>query len=188
MIKFTIKNSIVMAVMLACVIGAFFIGSSTNLNLVEEEKLKSTPDYFITNVNAKEFDSTGALRETLTATQALHYNQTSRSLLDNPTVKRSELAGTWHATGKKGIIEDGSRDILLTDNAVAVKHVTGSPDITLNADSIHYLDHDQSLTSSGHATLFSTQGTTTANVITTYINSEEVVMTGSVRGQYETTR
>ncbi|MEL0623138.1 LPS export ABC transporter periplasmic protein LptC [Marinomonas arenicola] len=187
MIQLNAKNILIGAAVIALVCGVFFTDTPLTRSLVPTEKLSSTPDYFITNINAKEYDETGMLQETLTATQALHYSQNSRTLLDNPTVRRHQTAGLWHAKGKKGIIEDGSHDILLTDDAVAVKQSVDSPDVILNADNIHYLDSNQSLTSSGHATLHSTQGKTTAKTIVTYINSEEVVMTGSVRGQYETT-
>ncbi|REG81770.1 LPS export ABC transporter periplasmic protein LptC [Marinomonas pollencensis] len=187
MMSLNAKNILIGASVIALACGIFFADNPLTQSLVPTEKLSSTPDYFITNINAKEFAENGMIQETLTATQALHYSQESRTLLDNPKVKRHEAAGSWHANGKKGIIEDGSHDILLTDDAVAVKQAIGSPDIILNADNIHYLDSNQSLTSSGNAVLHSTQGKTTATTIVTYINSEEVVMTGSVRGQYETT-
>ncbi|MEL0635744.1 MULTISPECIES: LPS export ABC transporter periplasmic protein LptC [Marinomonas] len=187
MIQLNAKYTVLGVIVIALASGVFFADTPLTKNLVATQKLSSTPDYFITNIKAKEYDQNGALQETLTATQALHYNQESRTLLDNPTIQRHDSAGAWNAKGKKGVIEDGSHDILLTDDAVAVKQFSDSPDITLNADSIHYLDDKQSLTSSGNATLYSTQGKTTAKTITTYINSEEVVMTGSVRGQYETT-
>lgn len=186
MVRLSPKYMIIGAVAVTITTAFFFMRSSTTDTLVEAEKLSSTPDYFITTLNAKEFDENGALQETLTAVQTLHYNQDSRTLLESPTVKRHDIEGSWNAESKKGIIEDGSNDILLTEDAVAVKQFLESPDITLKADNIHYLDNNQSLTSTGNATLYSEQGTTTAKTITTYINSEEVVMTGSVRGQYET--
>ena len=187
MINIKAKNLIISGAVIFIALGFFFAGTSSLPNLVETDKVRTMPDYIITNINAKKYDESGALRDTFTATYALHDNLSAQTLLDNPKVKRHELEGTWHATAKKGIIEDGSHDILLTGNAVAAKQFSDSPDIILNADSIHYLDSNQSLTSSGHASLYSTQGKTTAKVITTYINSEKVVITDSVRGQYETT-
>lgn len=166
---------------------SFWYGTTVaTKNLVSTKSLSSSPDYFITKLNVKEFNLDGLLIETLSAEQTLHYINQSKTLLENPNVSRQSQSGSWSAKADKGVIEDGSNDILLTENARAVKKYLTSDDITLSADSVHYLDKDQSLTSSGNAILFSTQGETSANTITTFINSEEVVMTGSVRGKYET--
>ncbi|BFM48006.1 LPS export ABC transporter periplasmic protein LptC [Marinomonas sp. THO17] len=156
-------------------------------NLVESESLSSTPDYFITQVVALRYDAQGNLIERINAEQTLHYIQTSRTLLENPNIDRYSISGSWHAHASQGTIEDGSNDILLSRNAEAVKKYKQSEDVILHADTIHYLDQDKSLTSQGDAILISSQGKTSAGKIITYINSEEVVMTGSVRGNYETT-
>jgi len=164
----------------------FWYGVKPIQNLVEAESLSSSPDYFITEVTVKKFDNDGLLIETIHAEQTLHYVTQSKTLLEKPDVKRLSKSGSWSSQADKGVIEDGSNDILLTENASATKKYLTSEDIFLNADSVHYLDKDQSLTSRGNATLFSTQGETSADTITTFINSEEVIMTGSVRGKYET--
>ncbi|MEP3351365.1 MAG: LPS export ABC transporter periplasmic protein LptC [Marinomonas sp.] len=161
-------------------------GTSPQKNLIPTDSLSSSPDYFITQVTIKEFNQNGELIETLNAKQTLHYVDDSKTLLDSPSVARKSESGTWSAKANKGIIHDGSNDILLTDKAEAVKTYLQSEDIKLSADSIHYLDKDQSLTSQGSPMLVSTQGETSADKITTYINSEKVIMTGSVRGTYET--
>ena len=166
----------------------FWYGTMPTQNLVETDSLRSSPDYFITDVKVREFDSKGNLIETLDAEQTLHYIAKSRTLLEKPSIERQSASGSWSAKAEKGVIEDGSNDILLTDNARATKKYLQSEDIKLSADNVHYLDKDQSLTSYGNATLISSQGDTSAGEITTYINSEEVVMTGSVRGKYETNR
>ncbi|MBJ7537715.1 LPS export ABC transporter periplasmic protein LptC [Marinomonas transparens] len=171
------------------VLAAFLLwyGVSPPQNLVQTESLSSSPDYFITRVEVKGFDENGLLIETLDAEKTLHYIKEKRTLLDRPHIKRNSISGSWNAKADKGLIEDGSRDILLTDNVTASKTYLTSPDITLSSDNMHYLDSTKSLTSYGSAKLFSTQGWTIANTITTYIDSEKTVMTGSVRGQYETT-
>lgn len=188
MIAINRKAAFWIGVIIIALFALFWANSSPKKNLVTADDLSSTPDYFITKINAKEFDQNGNLIETLTAKKGLHYTQEARTLLETPEVKRTDSTGKWEATGKKGIVDDGSRDILLTNNATAVKHYLESPDITLNADNIHYLDKDQTLTSTGNAELHSTQGETSADTIVTYINSEQVEMTGSVRGKYETTQ
>ena len=161
-------------------------GTKPKTNLVETDSLSSSPDYFITKVKVKEFDSNGTLIEKLDAEQTLHYIAESKTLLETPKIERYSNSGHWSATAVKGVIEDGSDDILLTEDVRATKKYLQSEDIKLTADNIHYLDKDKSLTSYGNAKLFSSQGETSAGKITTYINSEEVVMTGSVRGKYET--
>ncbi len=173
----------------AVAVGGFLWGLKTvsQGNLVASESLKTSPDYFITKVRIKEFDRTGHLIETLNAEQTLHYVKDKKTLLEQPFIERQAELGSWHAKADKGSIEDGSRDILLTENANATKKHINSADITLSSDTIHYLDEDESLTSYGHAKLYSTQGTTTAETIIAYINSEKVVMTRSVRGHYEPT-
>lgn len=170
------------------VVGGLFVwhGTSPQKNLVQAEALSSSPDYFITQVSIKEFNQDGELVETLNAQQAVHYVDDSKTLLELPSLARISATGTWSAKANKGIIHDGSNDILLSDKAEAVKTYPQSEDIKLSADSIHYLDEDQSLTSQGSPVLVSTQGETSADKITTYINSEKVIMTGSVRGTYET--
>lgn len=172
------------AILIAAALGWY--GTGPKAYLVETDSLSSSPDYFITKVKVKEFDNDGTLIEKLDAEQTLHYIAKSRTLLENPSVERYSKSGHWNAKADKGVIEDGSNDILLTQNARATKKYLQSEDIKLSADNIHYLDNDKSLTSYGNATLLSTQGETSAGEITTYINSEEVVMTGSVRGKYET--
>jgi lipopolysaccharide export system protein LptC len=172
------------AIILAASLGWY--GVTPKTNLVETDSLSSSPDYFITKVKVKEFGEDGALVEIMDAEQTLHYIANSRTLLESPNVERYSKSGHWSAKADKGVIEDGSNDILLTENARATKKYLHSEDIKLSADNIHYLDNDKSLTSHGNATLISTQGETSAGEITTYINSEEVVMTGSVRGKYET--
>ncbi|KZN12663.1 hypothetical protein OA79_15460 [Marinomonas sp. TW1] len=164
----------------------FWYKTAPKVNLLSTDSLSSTPDYFITDIKAQRFDARGKLIETIQAEQALHYIQAAKTRLEQPYVDRYATSGSWHAEAQQGAIEDGSNDILLTDNVIAVKKYQGSADILLNADTIHYLDQDKSLTSQGNATLTSTQGKTSAGTITTYINSEEVIMTGSVRGNYET--
>ena len=168
------------------VVFLFWYGATPIKNLVPTNSLSSSPDYFITQLNVKEFDSNGALIETLNAEQTLHYIDQSKTILESPTINRQLKSGSWSAEADKGVIKDGSNDILLTENARATKKHLESGDITFSADSVHYLDKHQSLTSSGNATLISTQGKTTASTIITFINSEKVVMTGSVRGKYET--
>lgn len=183
----SLRNLMITAII--AVIAGFVLWYETKSQhpLISESVLSSTPDYFITQVNSKEFDETGMLVEALKATQALHYIQQAKTLLKKPLVNRYSISGSWNAKSNEGVIDDGSRDILLTGDVVAVKHYPESPDVILNADNVHYLDSNQSLTSYGNAKLYSTQGETTAKRIISYINSEEVVMTGSVRGQYETT-
>ncbi|GAA0220830.1 LPS export ABC transporter periplasmic protein LptC [Marinomonas primoryensis] len=171
---------------LVLVASLFWYGATPKQNLVEANSLSSSPDYFITQVKVKEFDINGMLVETLNAQQTLHYITKSKTLLEFPSVERHSISGSWSAKADKGVIDDGSNDILLTNNARATKKYLQSDDIKLTADSVHYLDKDQSLTSQGNATLISVQGETSASTITTYINSEEVFMTGSVRGKYET--
>jgi lipopolysaccharide export system protein LptC len=180
------KNLSIIGAALLLVVSLGWYGTSPMQNLVQTESLSSSPDYFITKVKVKEFDTNGTLIETLDAEQTLHYIAKSKTLLETPSVERYSKSGHWSAKADKGVIEDGSNDILLTENARATKKYLQSEDIKLSADNIHYLDKDQSLTSYGNATLISTQGETSAGIITTYINSEEVVMTGSVRGKYET--
>ncbi|RBP80585.1 LPS export ABC transporter periplasmic protein LptC [Marinomonas rhizomae] len=172
----------------ALIISAFlgWYGVTPTTNLVETDSLSSSPDYFITKVKVKEFDIDGRLIEELDADQTLHYTAKSKTLLESPNMERYSKSGHWSAKADKGVIDDGSNDILLTENARATKKYLQSEDIKLSADNIHYLDQNKSLTSYGNATLTSTQGETSAGKITTYINSEEVVMTGSVRGKYET--
>ncbi|MBR7887969.1 LPS export ABC transporter periplasmic protein LptC [Marinomonas sp. A79] len=167
---------------------AFWFGATTKESLVQDNSLSSSPDYFITKVAVKKFDDTGALVETLHAEQTLHYIARSTTLLENPSVERRNVSGKWTAKADKGVIEDGSDDILLTDNATATKQYLDAEDIQLMADNVHYLDNDQTLTSYGNATLLSTQGKTSAETITTFVHSEEVIMTGSVRGLYESIR
>ncbi|ETI61618.1 LPS export ABC transporter periplasmic protein LptC [Marinomonas profundimaris] len=181
-----IKSLLFIMAVAALVVSLFWYGATPKQNLVQTDSLSTSPDYFITQVQLKEFDAGGQLIETLNAKQTLHYIAQSKTLLEQPSVQRHSQSGSWSAKADKGVIEDGSNDILLTDNATATKKYPLSEDIILNADSVHYLDQDQSLTSQGNATLTSTQGVTSAGTITTYINSEEVIMTGSVRGKYET--
>lgn len=173
------------AILIAAALGWY--GTVPKAYLVETDSLSSSPDYFITKVKVKEFDADGSLAETLDAEQTLHYIAKSTTLLESPKVERYSKSGYWSAKADKGVIEDGSNDILLTENARATKKYLQSEDVKLKADNIHYLDSNKSLTSYGNATLTSTQGETSAGIITTYINSEEVEMTGSVRGKYETT-
>ncbi|BDX02585.1 hypothetical protein MACH16_13330 [Marinomonas pontica] len=173
----------------AIIIGAGLLGwySTTPIkNLVQTDSLRNSPDYFITKVKVKEFDQNGELIETLNAQQTLHFVTESKTLLENPSIERYSNSGQWHAKADKGVIDDGSNDILLTDNVIATKTFLKSEDIQLSSNNMHYKDSDKSITSYGAATLTSTQGETSAGTITTYINSEEVVMTGSVRGKYET--
>ncbi|WP_229426379.1 LPS export ABC transporter periplasmic protein LptC [Marinomonas profundi] len=165
---------------------SLWYGIAPKQNLVGTESLSSSPDYFITKVQVREFNAEGVMVETMNAEQTLHYTAKSRTLLEYPTVEHFSPSGSWNAQAEKGAISDGSNDILLTDNANATKKHLQSDDIKLTADSIHYQDANQSLTSQGNAKLISTQGETTAETITTYVNSEDVVMTGSVRGKYET--
>jgi lipopolysaccharide export system protein LptC len=185
--KFSSKKILAFTILLAVLLAAsFWYGTTPKKNLVQVESLSSIPDYFVTQVNVKEFNSDGVLIEVLNATQTLHYVSESKTIIEYPSVERKSESGSWSAKADKGVIHDGSNDILLTENASATKSYLQSEDITLSANSIHYLDKDQSLTSQGNPMLFSTQGETSADKITTYINSEEVIMTGSVRGQYET--
>lgn len=181
-----IKVSLLTTAILTLVATSFWYGTAPIKNLVETDSLSTSPDYFITKVNAKEFDSSGSLIETLNAEQMLHYVSEAKTLLESPKVERRSKSGGWNATANKGVIEDGSNDILLTQNAKATKKYLQSEDIVLNANNVHYLDKSQSLTSYGNAMLLTIQGETFADKITTYINTEEVVMTGSVRGNYET--
>ncbi|AEF55014.1 LPS export ABC transporter periplasmic protein LptC [Marinomonas posidonica] len=180
------RVAILMAAFAIIAVALFWYQTTPKVNLVATESLSSTPDYFITDVKAQRFDAQGKLIEAIHAKQTLHYIQAAKTLLEQPNVDRYSTDSSWHAEAQQGIIEDGSNDILLTNNAEAVKKYQQSEDILLNADAIHYLDQDKSLTSQGNATLTSTQGKTSAGTITTYINSEEVIMTGSVRGNYET--
>ncbi|QUX96087.1 LPS export ABC transporter periplasmic protein LptC [Marinomonas sp. CT5] len=180
------KKLLLLTAVLLVMVATFWVSTSPTINLVQTDSLNSSPDYFITNVKVKEFDKNGQLIETLDARKTLHYIQKSTTILESPNVKRQSKAGYWSAEADKGLIEDGSNDILLTGHAKATKNYLQTEDIKLNAASIHYLDKDQSLTSYGNPILISTQGETSANTIKTFINSEEVLMTGSVRGKYET--
>lgn len=182
-----LRNILIIVLLCAIITMLIWYKNLPHTNLVESESLSSTPDYFITQVVALRYDAQGNLIERINAEQTLHYIQTSRTLLENPNIDRYSISGSWHAHASQGTIEDGSNDILLSRNAEAVKKYKQSEDVILHADTIHYLDQDKSLTSQGDAILISSQGKTSAGKIITYINSEEVVMTGSVRGNYETT-
>ncbi len=180
------KNLIITCTVTVFLGGVFYQGTNTVNNLVEVETFNDAPDYFITKVHVKTFDKNGKLTESLKTEQTRHYEATSKTLLVEPIVERSSLTGNWLAKAETGIIEDGNKDILLTGNAQAIKWHLQSEEIEMHSDSVHYLDRDKSLTSYGNATLISSQGETTSEKIVTYINSEEVFMTQSVRGIYET--
>lgn len=182
----TVKNLSLSGAAIILAVLVLWYETTPKQNLVKTDVLSSSPDYFITTVKVRVFDEKGALIETLDAEQTLHYIAQSKTLLEKPSVERQSESGYWNAKAEKGVIEDGSNDILLTENAQATKKYLQSEDIRLTADNVHYLDKDQSLTSYGNARLISPQGETSAGKIITYINSEEVVMTGSVRGKYET--
>ncbi|WP_137169863.1 LPS export ABC transporter periplasmic protein LptC [Marinomonas sp. FW-1] len=181
------RNILLLAAVTVVIASISWYSTKPSRNLVESDALRGSPDYFITDVQVKEFDENGGLIETLNAKQTSHYDLKEKTLLEQPSVARYSESGQWHGKADKGVIEDGSNDILLTDNVRATKKYQQSEDIQLSSDNMHYVDKDKSLTSYGAATLISTQGKTSANKITTFINSEEVVMTGSVRGNYETT-
>lgn len=181
------KNILLVGIVVVMAASISWYSTTPTANLVQADSLRGSPDYFITKVKVKEFDQNGTLLETLNAEQTLHYDSRAQTLLEQPSVERYSKLGQWNAKADKGVIEDGSNDILLTDNVRATKKYQQSEDINLSSDNMHYVDKNKSLTSYGAATLISTQGKTSANKITTYINSEEVVMTGSVRGNYETT-
>lgn len=154
-------------------------------NLVETSSLSNSPDYFITNISTKAFNHNGELIESINALQASHFIRESKTLLTNPNVSHYSTTGSWSASADMGVLHDGNNDILLTHNALATKTYPSAEDIILKADEVHYLDDEQSLTSQGNAKLISTQGATSAKKITSYINSDKVVMTGLVRGYYE---
>lgn len=180
------KNLIITCAVTVFLGGIFYQGANTVNNLVEVETFNDAPDYFITKVHIKTFDKNGKLIESLKTEQTRHYEAASKTLLVEPIVERSSLTGNWLAKAEAGMIEDGNKDILLTGNAHAIKWHLQSKKIELHSDNVHYLDTDKSLTSYGNAALISSQGETTAEQIVTYINSEEVFMTKSVRGIYET--
>ncbi|MCV2403059.1 LPS export ABC transporter periplasmic protein LptC [Marinomonas sp. C2222] len=154
-------------------------------NLVETTALSSSPDYFITDISVKTYDSDGKLVESINALQASHFIRDSKTLLDSPNVSHYSTTGSWSASADTGVLHDGNNDILLMDNVFAKKSYPSAEDITLKADEVHYLDEEQSLTSQGNAKLISTQGETSAKKITSYINSDKVIMTELVRGYYE---
>ncbi|MGO2354525.1 MAG: LPS export ABC transporter periplasmic protein LptC [Marinomonas foliarum] len=180
------KNTLILVVIIMLAIAISWYSTEPGKNLVEADALRGSPDYFVTEVQIKEFDKSGTLIESMNAKQTFHYDLQDKTFLEQPSVARYSESGQWNAKADKGVIEDGSNDILLTDNVRATKKYQQSEDINLSSDNMHYEDKNKSLTSYGAATLISTQGKTSASKITTYINSEEVVMTGSVRGSYET--
>ncbi|TYL48065.1 LPS export ABC transporter periplasmic protein LptC [Marinomonas sp. IMCC 4694] len=185
---FTIKALLVSGTTALVLSAVFWLGTSPKQNLVATDSLSTSPDYFITQVKITAYNTNGELVETLNAKQTLHYVAQSKTLLESPNIERFSETGYWNAKADKGIIDDGSSDILLTENAQAIKKYRLSENIQLVADNVHYLEQDQSLISYGNAMLISTQGETSAGKITTYIHSEDVLMTGSVRGKYETIR
>lgn len=185
---FTVKAVFLLGVFSLLISSAFWFGASPKQNLVATASFDTSPDYFVTQVKITAYNTEGELVETLNAKQTLHYVAQSRTLLETPNIERFFANGYWNAKADKGIIDDGSSDILLTKNAQAVKKYRLSENIQLIADNVHYLEQDQSLTSYGNAILVSTQGETSADKITTYIHSKEVLMAGSVRGKYETIR
>lgn len=180
------KNLVIAGAITALLVFAFYQGANTASNLVAVETFNDAPDYFITKVHVKTFDQQGKLTESLKTEQTRHYEAMSKTLLVSPIVERSSLTGNWLAKAETGIIEDDNKDIILTGNAHATKWHLQSEKIEMFSDSVHYLDRDKSLTSYGNATLISSQGETSAEQIVTYINSENVFMTKSVRGIYET--
>lgn len=180
------KNLVIAGATTALLVFAFYQGANTASNLVAVETFNDAPDYFITKVHVKTFDQQGKLTESLKTEQTRHYEAMSKTLLVSPIVERSSLTGNWLAKAETGIIEDDNKDIILTGNAHATKWHLQSEKIEMLSDSVHYLDRDKSLTSYGNATLISAQGETSAEQIVTYINSENVFMTKSVRGIYET--
>lgn len=165
----------------------FWLGVSPKQNLLQLDSLKDTPDYFLTNVEVKSFDDQGEMFETIIADQVKHYNRSSRSLLINPKIDKANNDVLWKAEGDSGVVEDGSRDIMLTGNSKVTKNPGKPEEIQLTADKINYRDIDQILISHGNALLHSPQGRTQAEEIVARIHSEQVEMTGAVRGLYEPT-
>lgn len=182
------QPKILIAVCLTLIMTSFvFLRDTATVNrIVESDLLNDAPDYFINEVYIMTFNKDGVLSETLKAEQTRHYRTQSKTLLVQPAVERFTATGNWAAEANTGIIEEGSKDILLTGEARATKWLRKSNKIELLSDSVHYLEQDMSLTSLGNPTLLSPQGQTTAKKIVTYIDSEKVFMTNSVRGIYET--
>lgn len=182
------QPKILIAVCLTLIMTSFvFLRDTATVNrIVESDLLNDAPDYFINEVYIMTFNKDGVLSETLKAEQTRHYRTQSKTLLVQPAVERFTATGNWAAEANTGIIEEGSKDILLIGEARATKWLRKSNKIELLSDSVHYLEQDMSLTSLGNPTLLSPQGQTTATKIVTYIDSEKVFMTNSVRGIYET--
>lgn len=167
-------------------VGIFWFGLTPPADLLSNQALESTPDYFLEGVTANEFDANGIKQRTIVSEKLLHYADRDITLLTTPDIQQwSQDRSVWHASAENGEIKDGSKDILLKGAATVVRQRQDGGTMTLAADAIHYLENQQILVSEGNASVISAEGSTKADKIQYDQASEQAQLEGNVTGYYE---
>lgn len=163
-----------------------WFGLTPPAEILSNQALESTPDYFLEGVTANDFNADGIKQRTIVSEKLLHYADRDITLLTTPDIQQwNQDRSVWHASAENGEIKDGSKDILLRGAATVVRQRQDGGTMTLSADAIHYLESQQILVSEGNASVTAAEGSTKADKIQYNQVSEQAQLEGNVTGYYE---
>lgn len=179
------KRLIGIACILIVFVLIFILGNKPSLYLIEEQKLVSSPDYFLENVTTKTYAVDGNLVEEVAANTANHYNASKETLLIQPVITRTEPGATTIAQAENGTINDSSKNFTLNGDASVVRTSSDSKNVKIEAQTITYDDSSQQITGKTQAKLSSAQINTSSDIIIHNLKEETTSLDGGVVGTYE---
>ncbi|MFD1383928.1 LPS export ABC transporter periplasmic protein LptC [Rhodanobacter aciditrophus] len=179
------KRLIGVACILIVFVLIFILGNKPSLYLIEEQKLVSSPDYFLENVTTKTYAVNGNLVEEVAANTANHYNASKETLLIRPVITRTEPGATTIAQAENGAINDSSKNFTLNGDASVVRTSSDNKNVKIEAQTITYDDSSQLITGKAQAKLSSAQINTSSDIIIHNLKEETTSLDGGVVGTYE---
>lgn len=163
----------------------FILGNKPTLYLIEEQKLQTSPDYFLENVHSKSYDVDGTLFEEVIANTANHYNDSQKTLLTKPNITRIQVDSNTVAIADTGTINDATRNFTLAGNASIERTDNAAKKVRIDAKTIIYDDAAQLIVGEENATLTSSQVKTSSSTLIYNLIYETMSLDGDVTSNYE---
>lgn len=180
------RKRVIAAISIAVVVVVFFIlGNRPTLYLLEEQKLESSPDYFLEQVDSKSFDQNGKVVEEIIAASANHFNDSKTTVFSHPVFTRIHPEYISIATGEAGEVNDSSKNYSLSGDAKIVRTDIYQKSIEVSAENISYDDQAQTILGEVDASLKSNQLVTHSDKLFFDITNESASLNGGVTSNYE---
>lgn len=181
------KNFLYSVISLVVLLAFLWIYTETGTtpNLQKTQQKNNEPDFFVINMQTKNFDINGEISETVNSKKALSFAKGKRNELKDPIIHLyDQQQQTWQITAKKGTVYKNGSKVDLKNNVVIVSQ---NNENRLTTKALTMYPDDNIAENNLPVTITSPQGVTTAVGMKADLNKQHTLLKKQVKGTYHAT-